>query len=203
MSKKVVYYFLLTMLIGSTAFLEGCRFSAGGGVGVGYGRGHDGHGRWHRHHGPPMRRGWDRHNVEIMTVAADVEMARLLEKDYGLKTSSAMTIAGILVSQNPAQELKKAGIAQEDLAPLKNFQAPSQESVARIAKALDEDQSKVKQVLDDAAQDLRQDSKDQASTYWQQCFNSGHWSTPQNSYCRQTYWSGCSPEMGATDCYLE
>ncbi len=39
-------------------------------------------------------------------------------------------------------------------------------------------------------------------TDWQLCFESGKWKTDGNKYCKQTWWTNCSPESGGHQCQV-
>ena len=48
--------------------------------------------------------------------------------------------------------------------------------------------------------ELRAQMRDINSPAWKACMQGGKWRTPQNMYCKKTYWNGCTPETGATKC---
>jgi hypothetical protein len=80
------------------------------------------------------------------------------------------------------------------------YQMPSRNAIDQMAKALGEDSSKIEKIAQSFVTDVQAQVSDVTSEYWQSCMSSGHWKTPQNSYCAKTFWSGCSPTSGATAC---
>lgn len=176
-------------------------------------RDHDRHGGYDNHGGYGNRGGHGHRLMPEAPEASDFSMSIALEEtepaqqmasDFGIQLSSAQSILAFTQGGSQAQERAAAlGLSASDLAALVRLEMPSANAISKIAGSLGEDSIKIEQVARSYVSEVKAQLADVNSEYWQNCIESGHWATPQNSRCSQTYWNGCSPETGAMSCKIQ
>lgn len=205
----------LGMLVGLVSVLMACEpYSGGHGPGWGwdhggwhhgspYYPGHPGHpgGGYHGSHpggGHPGggHPGGGHHHFNIES------SAEALASDFSIRSESALALLKATSGQIEDQQIGALGLESSDLMALAQLQMPSRDGIEKVAKALNEDPEKIERIADSFVTDVKAQMQSESSEYWQGCIGSGHWSTPQNSNCKQTYWNGCAPSTGATSCEI-
>lgn len=167
----------------------------GVGIGVGVGRHYD------RHH--DRRRHRDRWilNEEMQATASSSTQA--FAQRHNLPLSSATKIANAFngLDSNGLASFATIGLNQKDLQAMAMNGMPEPASVQNMAGKLGISNGHARTLLTELNRKFAVASSNINSDYWQACMDKGTWRTPQNNYCRQTFWNGCSPETGARVCY--
>jgi hypothetical protein len=158
---------------------------------VGHGSGHSSD--WHWHHG-----GWHHGNHWLDSTQND--SAQELAQDFGIQKASASAILNLAESNLNEQNIAGLGLQSSDLMALASLQMPSKQGIEQVATSLNEAPAKIQKLARSFVTDVKTQMSDVTSEYWQDCIRSGHWTTPENITCSQTWWSGCSPDTGATAC---
>lgn len=205
--KKII----LTGLLISTMFLNsGCDSSdvaagaIGVAIGIGIGSGGDGH-----HHGhdrrPPRYRQCGRYrcydaNFEV-DLAPNPEVAAFAQRhQIGLAAAEQVHAAFAAVSTEGLNAFARIGLSDKDIMAISRRSLPKSDSIAAMANKLDISEAQARDLLQRVVADFDAQASDLESPYWQACMAKGKWKTPENASCTKTFWTGCSPETGATLC---
>jgi len=199
------------------------------GIGIGIAAGGHDHDRDHHHHDrrrhdydhgrrhhppprhdrnpPPRYRRYYTADLKLETPfdtkAASSDVLEFSKK-YNVSTDAAAKIKVAFdgVKSKGLESFATIGLSKKDIRAIAKRDLPESSSIKAMADKLDiaEHQSR------DLIKDLIAEFDDQASSvdspYWQSCMSQGKsWRTPQNLYCTNTAWNGCSPDTGATLCY--
>lgn len=186
-------------VLGSIAIVAGA-------VAIGMSSGDRGHGGSHHsppppppsHHRPGRRFSA---SAAIDAVASDSVADRIASK-YGIPSSAAEKLAESLsaASQGDASKVMALGLSSKDFERLAEMRMITDDGLTRLAASLGMDKPATETLVQNVVDDFRQQASDSSSDYWQSCIRSGSWKTPQNLNCQEAYWSGCSPETGASMC---
>lgn len=76
----------------------------------------------------------------------------------------------------------------------------SQSQLVAISEHLGTSVTETESLLAKVAARMQIQASDQGSELWQFCQSSGTWRTPENVFCKNTSWEGCSVNTGATSC---
>lgn len=196
--------FMLCSLMVSSLFLNiSCNSdelvagAIGVGVGVGIGRHYDRH---HRNN----RRGWLLNEEVQANASPNVSSStQQFAQRHNLPLSAAQKVAAAFdgLDSNGLASLNTVGLNSEDARSIATQRMPAQSSVHTMASTLGISDSHAHTLLAQMNQRFSAEARDVHSDYWQACMETGTWRTPQNSYCRASFWNGCSPDNGASACY--
>jgi hypothetical protein len=142
--------------------------------------------------------------VVVDNTTAAVELAdslRVAEKyDLPLSAAQPLTLALQSAAKGSVDAIRNIGLEATDLELLGRMKMITQQGVERLASALQLPVSEARTLVTRLIQDYKAQAADSRSDYWQACFQSGSWKTPQNNNCQKDFWGGCSPQTGATRC---
>lgn len=128
--------------------------------------------------------------------------SRLLADRFDISVQSAQIILTHVDSAQVGntQAMQEIGLQPEDLVDLAQLQMPNQQTVGQFAQRVNVEQNQAEQILQAVVDQAQMQFQDTNSPLWQSCISANKWKTPQNLYCKETYWNGCSPSTGATSC---
>jgi len=158
---------------------------------------------------PPIRGGSGRrylHNMSFQADSLSAEApavdAQKLSATFNLDQEHAeMFVQAIeMTLDNDETGLQSLGFSAKDVVDMSKFKLPSRDSIQRIAAGLGQDPVDTKAMLQSLVNESRAQTRNVKSYLWESCMAEGRWKTPQNMYCTQTSWKGCSPKTGATSC---
>jgi hypothetical protein len=200
---------LLFAALCSSAFVACTAGEVGAGaVGVGVGIGVGSHyGRGHGRHygGPDYGHGRGRGNLVAESVAMNDEsnLAETFAAKHHISVDAAKKIqtAFAEVPDKGLESFSSIGLKKSDLTALASHSLPSADTITAMSAKLNLSEAQTRDMLVSVNQDFTQQAADVNSDYWQSCMDDGAWKTPENSFCQQTSWEGCSPETGASMCY--
>lgn len=206
MKKIILSGLLITTLFCNT----GCDSSdiaagaIGVAIGIGIGSSHDGH---HHHHDrrPPRYRQCGRHRCWSAEVPGLVEanpdvVAFAQRHQINLETSEQIKAAFDKVPTQGLAAFEAIGLNEKAIKSISNRSLPKTETIKAVALKLDMSEAQARDLMKEVVADFDAEASDVQSAYWQSCMAKGKWKTPQNMYCKKTFWNGCSPETGATLC---
>ncbi|MBS1971662.1 MAG: hypothetical protein JSU04_15225 [Bdellovibrionales bacterium] len=214
--KKLI---VLALILGSQVLVS-CRTgevvagAIGVGVGIGIGRYYDRHHHHRHYHGGYYDDGYynggyygDRYgygywSVDLEATAANSDAQKFADK-HGVSLDVAKKIQKAFAGL-PAQGMssfKSIGLGKSDLKAIAKHDLPSVEGIRQMAAKLDMSEAQARDLLVSINKDFAAQASNVNSSYWKSCMKDGEWSTPQNSFCQQSSWNGCSPATGASMCY--
>ncbi|HRK07157.1 MAG TPA: hypothetical protein PLZ57_05265 [Pseudobdellovibrionaceae bacterium] len=167
------------------------------------------HDRWGRRH-TSCKREWDPCATRYSAVAAssllsaDMSVSTVSGK-YNLPLESAERLTKALQAAHAGQAdaLTSLGLSQDDMTSMAKFQLPSSEGIEKMATSLALSRSATQDLIQSLMNDARSQFANVDSPAWKACTSAGKWRTPENGgTCKETYWSGCSPETGASLCVV-
>lgn len=122
---------------------------------------------------------------------------------YNISTDAAMKIqkAFVDVEVKGTESFATIGLSKKDLRTIAKRELPASSSIKSMADKLDISEAQSRDLIKDLIKEFDVQASNITSPYWQSCMGKGKWRTPQNLYCKNTAWNGCSPETGATLCY--
>lgn len=98
------------------------------------------------------------------------------------------------------EALNTLGLTSSDIEDVASLRMPSRSSVHAMATKLNVTSVKAEEILAALVDETRVQFADINSDVWATCMAGGKWKTPENSYCKDTDWNGCSPGTGASKC---
>jgi hypothetical protein len=154
-----------------------------------------GHGRGH---GPGRR--YDA-SLQIDGLSQN-DAAQTLVSKYGIPMKSAERLAEALEigKKGDASALLALGLQADDFERLAEMRMITDSGLTALAASLEMSKDATETLVANIIDDFRKQASDSSSDYWQACMNSGSWKTPENRSCQESFWSGCSPETGASLC---
>ncbi|MCB0384198.1 MAG: hypothetical protein KDD43_02300 [Bdellovibrionales bacterium] len=128
--------------------------------------------------------------------------SELLSQRFNISLQSAQFILTHVESaqQGNTQALQQIGLQQNDLADIAQLKMPAQQTVTQVAQRVEVDQRQAQEILQAVIDQAQVQFQDVRSPLWQACMSADKWQTPQNFYCKDTFWNGCSPSTGASSC---
>jgi hypothetical protein len=200
MKKALIIAILGTQILAACTAGEWVAGAIGVGVGVGASRYYDRHHRHHRHH--HHGGGWYGYSTEADALAADNDARTFAEKHHvSLAAAKKIQTAFLDLPDKGLAAFASIGLGKADLKAITNRDLPSAEGIKSMAAKLDMSEAQTRDLLLSVNRDFEVQASNVNSTYWQSCMKDGEWKTPQNSFCEQTSWNGCSPQTGASMCY--
>lgn len=175
-------------------------YGHGGGYGGGYGGGHHGGG----YGGGYYDNGYySADGMAVMSTAKTSSKVKNFAQRHNISVNAATKIERSFknVNSQGIAAFSPIGLGETDLKQIMQRRLPSADSLARVAKNLDMSQAQARDLVKYMIMDFDAEASDVTSPYWKSCMAKGKWKTPQNRSCKKTFWSGCSPETGATLCY--
>lgn len=161
---------------------------------------------WRRDHYPPPR--YRRYAAEIKletpfdtkAVSSDVQA---FAKEYGVSTEAAVKVKAAFdgVKANGLESFATIGLSKKDIRTIAKRDLPASSSIKTMADKLDISEAQSRDLIKDLIAEFDAQASDVASPYWSACMGKGRWRTPENLYCTNTAWKGCSPDTGASLCY--
>lgn len=138
---------------------------------------------------------------KLATPAVDAGTARVAKK-YGLSFDAAERLTDALKAARASnlQPIYDLGLTKADLERLGEMRMINDASIEALAAKLETTNEDAKSLVANLLKDSKAQASDSKSAYWQSCLQAKKWKTPQNQFCEKSYWSGCSPETGATIC---
>jgi hypothetical protein len=209
--KKLI---VLGLIGGALMFAASCTpgeigagaIGVGIGIGLGGGYGHPHHPPHHPPHYPhPYPCG--PYNCYQATLQAnnlplDTSVSDFADQ-YGISQKAAAKIKTAFdgVQTQGIASFQSIGLKSSDLRAFMNHTLPSPTAIQSFADQMDMSQAQGRDLLLAMMHEFEAQSADVNSPYWQHCIDQGKWKTPQNMYCKNAAWPGCSPETGANFCY--
>lgn len=142
--------------------------------------------------------------LQDLGINDDETDARVIElaQNRQISFTAAETLVAALdeAAQGQTQAIFELGFRMNDLVLMANKQLPTQSSLNTLSERLDLEVTDTKNFFADILSDIEIELKDIESPFWTKCMMRGRWKTPQNNNCQKTYWSGCSPQTGASFC---
>lgn len=105
------------------------------------------------------------------------------------------------VGQSGLASFQAIGLNEKALDKIMSRELPEASAIQSMGAQLGLSPAKAQSLLQSLVSEFEQASSDSQSNYWQSCVAKGQWKTPQNAFCSNASWTGCSPETGATLCY--
>lgn len=118
----------------------------------------------------------------------------------GFDAAEALTGALSAAGNGDLKPVYDLGLTKEDLIRLGKMKMITDSGVTHLAQSLNLAEEDTKNLLNKILADLKEQTRDVESAYWQSCVQAKKWKTPQNFNCKETSWTGCSPKTGATLC---
>jgi hypothetical protein len=122
---------------------------------------------------------------------------------YGISNTAAAKIEKAFggVKTQGVASFANIGLTKGDLKDISKRELPESSSIKAVAAKLDMSEAQSRDLIKDMIREFDAQASNSASPYWKSCMAKGKWRTPQNFYCKNTAWNGCSPQTGASLCY--
>lgn len=133
--------------------------------------------------------------------AVDSGTAAIATK-YGIGFDAATQLASALktASGGDLQAIYAIGLSKDDLERLGRLKMITDSGLDHLAAELDTTVDDARSLVTSLIRDVKAQTGDSNSAYWQSCLTAKQWKTDRNQWCEQSYWSGCSLETGASLC---
>ncbi len=92
---------------------------------------------------------WHPYRPCCWTMETAPDSAALLAQNYGISAASAQKISDFAQDKDADAILDSMGVTSDDLAPLSDFEMPSQETIQTISANLGEEPAKIEKVFAD------------------------------------------------------
>ena len=132
----------------------------------------------------------------VSSETADVANQLELSFDGAEKLVNALKLA----QKGEINALADLGINMKAIEKIGKLKMPSDGSIDKLAQALNIQPNKAEELVSEFIAEAKDQMKDVNSAAWQSCLSASSWKTPQNYFCKKTYWTGCSPQTGASLC---
>jgi hypothetical protein len=141
-------------------------------------------------------------NSLLQTVAVDFANESFAQK-HGVQVETAAKIqkAFANVGKSGLASFEAIGLNEKALDKIVSREMPESAAFKSMALKLNLSEAKAQALLQSLVSEFQEQATDSQSPYWQSCLAKGQWKTPQNAFCSNESWNGCSLATGATLCY--